>query len=786
MKFSKHHIGLDRLRDLLNRKIEKLGDQAGQHNGEIGDKELDSVERLKRLVELVSYTAPSRRKRWPVIVILAATLAAVSLLLFAHVRTTEIELDLSLSELGFRFPRQQALADVMQLSSIGVSGLQKIQLPRVGDKDARTILQSDAAGASILLSAGGSDSSAKGTISLSTLTLMAGSHVGLRPTDLPKQYRLSIKSREWLLRIGVSGLVDVALPGAPAEQLNLKIPGLITLQPDTNIVDLDLRVKNSSKKTFSDQMIVDSLSFFRIDQYTDPEHTVVRRASTVLSGTLYFESLGGQERRLRPGEELDFELSQGEIRTLELQNDHIALAFHGRVQGMTSGEDEHRYSIMPTYLEWLKARHGLTLLWGSTLYLFGLILTVIKWWRSKTAFAVVLCLGSLNVYSQDSEAGRHFDNEFEQTARLTVMLKVEFKDGTSEAGAGFVFGHSNDRLFIATADHVVHGGSPQIQNIWVRLKTMGGGKPVKADFLKSAKAENIDLAVLAIGDLAKQHINPCAFPYDRLPYRHNVKRGDTVYAIGNPDGDSWAEPVDPDKVAQVNEKEIVFQSAMVSGGNSGGPLIDNEANLVGMTTADQPPFARAINMALILGQLKKWGYPVQLNIFYPRGLEPTNLQIAVLKGDLGALKKCIANCDDPDDVDMNYVTALQLAAYWGNLEAMTLLADAGAGLESQDALGDSPMNHAVDRYGNLETIKWLLKAGAKINSRDHQGYTPLLKALTADSLDETAVLFLIHSGAEVNVKDQDEETPLHYASEKWESGNCQSLVESWRRSQCRK
>jgi hypothetical protein len=34
---------------------------------------------------------------------------------------------------------------------------------------------------------------------------------------------------------------------------------------------------------------------------------------------------------------------------------------------------------MPTYLEWLKARHGLSLFWGTSLYLFGLAAAALRW-----------------------------------------------------------------------------------------------------------------------------------------------------------------------------------------------------------------------------------------------------------------------------------------------------------------------------------------------------------------------------------------------------------------------
>ena len=135
---------------------------------------------------------------------------------------------------------------------------------------------------------------------------------------------------------------------------------------------------------FSIQIPADSLSLFNVDEHTGSDNTIVRHLSTILSGTLYFESLGGKEKKLRPGQEIRFESSKGIIRTLDLKDDHIAFAFHGSVKGMTTGGDNNSVSLMPTYLEWLSARHGLSLLWGTTLYLFGIILGVMRWWRASS------------------------------------------------------------------------------------------------------------------------------------------------------------------------------------------------------------------------------------------------------------------------------------------------------------------------------------------------------------------------------------------------------------------
>jgi hypothetical protein len=175
--------------------------------------------------------------------------------------------------------------------------------------------------------------------------------------------------------------MQIALPGKMPENFDFASPRAILMRADSQFVDLTLSFPEASKPgQFSSQLLADDLTLFRIDEFVDQKHTLVRQVSTILSGTLYYESLNGKERPLRASEALRFEQSRGEIRTIQLHNDHIALKYFGRVRGMQTGSDENRRSLMPTYLEWLSARHGLSLLWGTTLYLFGLIVGVLRWW----------------------------------------------------------------------------------------------------------------------------------------------------------------------------------------------------------------------------------------------------------------------------------------------------------------------------------------------------------------------------------------------------------------------
>ena len=78
---------------------------------------------------------------------------------------------------------------------------------------------------------------------------------------------------------------------------------------------------------------------------------------------------------------LRLELSEGQVRALSLAGDHISLSFRGAVTSLTTGEGSDRRSLMPTYLEWLSAQHDLSLFWGAAMYVFGLALAIMRWWR---------------------------------------------------------------------------------------------------------------------------------------------------------------------------------------------------------------------------------------------------------------------------------------------------------------------------------------------------------------------------------------------------------------------
>ncbi len=91
-----------------------------------------------------------------------------------------------------------------------------------------------------------------------------------------------------------------------------------------------------------------------------------------------------------------------------------------------------------------------------------------------------------------------------------------------------------------------------------------------------------------------------------------LKRSDQVRTVGYPDGKPWFTRVSPDYLSGLSADEIRFESAYLSQGHSGGAVVNERWELVGMIKADQPPEGLAVPLDRIVDRLRRWNYPVQL------------------------------------------------------------------------------------------------------------------------------------------------------------------------------
>lgn len=367
------------LRNLVRARANALQREAIRSGGSIPPEQLEDLRRLAGLAGIYDAALPvPPRRRWPLIVLFAFTLVIVTILLFVRRRSTEIELDLHVTELGFVLPERQLLSEPLRLSALGVSGLREIQLPRGRSSEAMTLTSGHEFESGMNLAVA-TENQVHGEVSLPELILPTETRVSFKKTDLPGQYRWALQGTGFDLRADIIGPVRVDLEGGTESRLTFLSPKPVILEPQSDNVSLDLTFLALPQKLSPMPRNIKNLTLLRIENRRGPDGLPIRRASTIVSGSIYFEELNGQELKLRPGEEIRFESSQGEIESLELRDDGVVFQFRGRIRGMTAGSTATSRSLMPTWLEWLKARRGLYLLWGTALYLFGLIAGVLRW-----------------------------------------------------------------------------------------------------------------------------------------------------------------------------------------------------------------------------------------------------------------------------------------------------------------------------------------------------------------------------------------------------------------------
>ncbi len=322
---------------------------------------------------------PPQAGRWLPAAVFASTLVVASVLLFIRVPTTTIELDGTFTGLAFVSAQQQQLNRPLSVSALGAAGLKEVQLPgEVASRGARVSairIAVDSAG----------DAKRSGSIVVDRIVVPALTQVRLSRTDVPRQYRISLRSATPItVHADVMGTVTFAPAGARAATTTLGAPRPVDFTGTTGALDLDVTLAVASPAPRWQQLAARDLQVYRVEDEQDAARPLARPVSTILAGTIYFESLGGGERRLRAGEMLRFGGASGTILTLDLREDAIAATFQGDVREMRSGAGEHPRSFMPTLLEWLRQRQGLSLLWGTALYLFGISMTLRRWWRGAS------------------------------------------------------------------------------------------------------------------------------------------------------------------------------------------------------------------------------------------------------------------------------------------------------------------------------------------------------------------------------------------------------------------
>lgn len=195
-----------------------------------------------------------------------------------------------------------------------------------------------------------------------------------------------------------------------------------------------------------------------------------------------------------------------------------------------------------------------------------------------------------------------------EAKQLVVMLRGKL-GASPVAGAGVILGVANDRLYIATANHVVRQGPHEAEELELQLQWLPG-EWVSARLLDHVDRD-LDLAVLVVqgaGDLAIPELR-----WKSLGVPTELDQREEVVPVGYPSGTPWFVPVQPHLVAHVDARAVKTEGNLVPG-NSGGALFTKDWRIVGLVSSVGALLGESTRIDLVINQLNEWNYPVQLEL----------------------------------------------------------------------------------------------------------------------------------------------------------------------------
>ena len=194
--------------------------------------------------------------------------------------------------------------------------------------------------------------------------------------------------------------------------------------------------------------------------------------------------------------------------------------------------------------------------------------------------------------------------------RSVVLIKADFSSSErqgSEYGTGLVIQRDGNRTLIITNRHVIFDKDTKKQGQNIQIEFFSEPPSGKLRMRRNARVlgmtsadDKFDIAVLEVTGPLPDDIKP-------LPTSSNpIQRQMSVRAIGHPvRGIPWS--IEPGTISSYNSQQLQISGTAIQPGNSGGPVINSENQLLGIVVEVDGGLGFAYPMPIIMEKLRGLG-----------------------------------------------------------------------------------------------------------------------------------------------------------------------------------
>ncbi len=330
---------------------------------------------------------PLFQKRWPILPGIKRVLPSLLLVggpfvlgtisFFISLNSAAVIFQATVSEFSFVSTTQQEFSDPLAIADLKAAGLTQIGVPSASEFPHETLSIKEGMLGTIVVTSGGQGED-KGDITLDTITLSSGNSIRVVKNSSPFQYKLTLAQSDQQIRVNLKGSVDIMVPGIGMTHRVFSFPKTLLLQAGKDGLDVEIKVADPPNNLLPSPLFGKNIGLFRVEERRGDESTAVRRVSTILNGKFY---LNGKSHQLASEEYLQFEHSEGSLKTIRLNQDNLEVEFHGQVQGMKSCQETKCTSLMPTYWEWSILNYSTVIMVGGIIYLSLVLQGGMRLWK---------------------------------------------------------------------------------------------------------------------------------------------------------------------------------------------------------------------------------------------------------------------------------------------------------------------------------------------------------------------------------------------------------------------